>query len=98
MYERTYIADLTTEELVSLIRKTVREAMREYPRYVKGIQGLMDIFDCSESTAQRIKSSGMINKAIRQQGRTFIVDADLALKLFGQQPKRQYKQRNNTTQ
>lgn len=90
MYERTYIADLTTEELVSLIRKTVREAMKDYPRYVKGIQGLMDIFDCSESTAQRIKSSGMINKAIRQQGRTFIVNADLALELFGQQPKRKY--------
>ena len=95
MNERTYIADLTVEELVSIIQKTVAKALTERPRYVKGMQGLMDLFECSKSTAHRIKSSGMINKAIRQQGHTFIVNADLALELFGQQPRRKYNRTNN---
>ena len=53
------------------------------PRWVKGIPGIMEIYACSESTAKRIKRSGSIDKAIRQQGRTFMVNATLALQLFG---------------
>ena len=83
MNERTYIADLTTDELQALIRTTVAEALQLQPRWVTGMEGLMEIFGCSESTAKRIKKSGTISKAIRQQGRTFVTNASLALQLFG---------------
>ena len=83
MNDRTYIADLTTDELQALIRVTVAEALQLQPRWVTGMEGLMEIFGCSESTAKRIKKSGTISKAIRQQGRTFVTNASLALQLFG---------------
>ena len=38
---------------------------------------------CSLPTANRIKLSGKINRAITQVGRKIIVDADLALELAG---------------
>lgn len=80
----TFIADLTTDELQDLIKRTVTEALQtQQPRWVKGIPGIMEIYACSESTAKRIKRSGSIDKAIRQQGRTFMVNATLALQLFG---------------
>lgn len=51
---------------------------------VHGIDGLAELFGCSKPTAQRIKSSGVIDKAIYQVGRTITVDADLALELVQQ--------------
>lgn len=83
MNNKTYIADLTTEELQDLIKRTVADALSCQPHWVSGINGLMEIFGCSRSTAKRIKASGTINKAIRQQGRTFVTNASLALQLFG---------------
>jgi hypothetical protein len=85
MSQKTYIADLTTEELQDLIYKTVAEAIsaQRPQEYLKGIEGLMQIFHCSKSTAKRIKASGAIKKAIRQQGRTFITNVDLARQLYG---------------
>ncbi len=80
---RTFIADMTVDELQQLIRNTVAEALAIQPRWVKGIPGLCEIFDCSKSTANRIKASGTISKAIRQQGRTFMTNASLALPLYG---------------
>lgn len=52
-------------------------------RYVYGIRGLADLFNCSLPTANRVKSSGKINGAIIQIGRKIIIDADLALELAG---------------
>ncbi len=54
------------------------------PAYVKGIAGMMRLFNCSATTAMRIKSSGVIDLAIRQtkRGGAFYVDADLALKIY----------------
>lgn len=52
-------------------------------KYVYGITGLAGLFQCSIPTANRIKASGKIDKAIIQFGRKIIVDADLALKLTG---------------
>lgn len=51
---------------------------------VHGIDGLADLFGCSRPTAQRIKNSGVIDKAIYQVGRTITIDADLALELVQQ--------------
>ena len=46
-----------------------------------GIKGIADTFGCSIPTANRIKKSGIIDKAISQVGRKIVVDADLALEL-----------------
>ncbi len=44
-----------------------------------GILGIAKLFGCSLPTANRIKKSGKIDKAITQIGRKIIVDAELAL-------------------
>ena len=41
------------------------------------------LFGCSMPTANRIKKSGKIDRAITQIGRKIIVDADMALELAG---------------
>ena len=48
-----------------------------------GLAGIARLFGCSLPTANRIKLSGKINRAITQVGRKIIVDADLALELAG---------------
>lgn len=52
-------------------------------KYVYGISGIAELFQCSVATANKIKASGRIDKAIIQVGRKIIVDADLALELAG---------------
>lgn len=52
-------------------------------RYVYGISGIANLFGCSKPTANRIKKSGKIDRAITQLGRKIIVDAELALELAG---------------
>ncbi|WP_332457478.1 DUF3853 family protein [Petrimonas sp.] len=67
---------LQSERPVQKLEKTPEK------RIVYGLKGIAEIFGCSTSTAQRIKNSGKIKKAITQVGRKIIVDADLALRLF----------------
>ena len=52
-------------------------------KYVYGILGIAKLFGCSLPTANRIKKSGKIDKAITQIGRKIIVDVELALELAG---------------
>lgn len=54
-----------------------------HKRHVYGIVGIAKLFGCSMPTANRIKKSGKIDKAITQIGRKIIVDAELALELAG---------------
>ena len=56
---------------------------RHGKKYVYGILGIAKLFGCSLPTANRIKKSGKIDKAITQIGRKIIVDAELALELAG---------------
>jgi hypothetical protein len=51
-------------------------------RLVYGIAGIAQLFNCSMTTANRIKASGKIDRAISQCGRMITVDADLALELI----------------
>ncbi|MBP1838777.1 DUF3853 family protein [Formosa algae] len=51
-------------------------------KYVYGILGLANLFNCSKSSAHRIKKSGVIDRAIIQNGRKIIVDSELALELI----------------
>jgi hypothetical protein len=85
----TRIIDLTVAQLKEVIDRAVEESLARrqpqdtQPRLVYGIKGIAEIFGVSERQARYIKSSGVISKAIRQQGRTIITDAPLALELFG---------------
>ena len=51
-------------------------------KYVYGIRGIANLFDCSISSANRLKKSKKIDGAIIQDGRKIIVDAELALELL----------------
>ena len=82
---------MTGEELLFLARHgnmstngdTAKASSKEEKRYVYGLAGIARLFGCSLPTANRIKQSGKINRAITQVGRKIIVDADLALELAG---------------
>ena len=80
----TRIIDLTVGELMDLLDKQ-QTAIIEQPkekRLVYGIAGIAQLFNCSMTTANRIKASGKIDRAISQCGRMITVDADLALELM----------------
>ena len=80
---------MTGEEFILLNRHALqeREARAAQPaadtekKYVYGIGGIARLFGCSMPTANRIKKSGKIDRAITQIGRKIIVDADMALEL-----------------
>lgn len=82
---------MTGEELLFLARhgnmstngETTKASSKEEKQYVYGLAGIARLFGCSLPTANRIKQSGKINRAITQIGRKIIVDADLALELAG---------------
>lgn len=82
----TRIIDLTVGQLMDLIAKTqtpvVEKAPEQKKRLVYGIAGIAQLFNCSMTTANRIKASGRIDDAITQHGRIIVVDADKALLLF----------------
>lgn len=82
----TRIIDLTVGQLMDLFAKAqapVTQAQpKEEKRLVYGISGIAQIFNCSMTTANRIKASGRINDAITQHGRIIVVDANKALQLF----------------
>ena len=83
---------MTGEELLFLAQhsnistsseSTKASSSKEEKRYVYGLAGIARLFGCSLPTANRIKQSGKINRAITQVGRKIIVDAELALELAG---------------
>lgn len=83
----TRIIDLTVGQLMELFAKaqssaTITEAPEKAKRLVYGIAGIAQLFNCSMTTANRIKASGRIDDAITQHGRIIVVDADKALVLF----------------
>ena len=82
---------MTGEEFIFLNRhalqgsetKPAQPAADKEKKYVYGIGGIARLFGCSIPTANRIKKSGRIDRAITQIGRKIIVDADMALELAG---------------
>ena len=83
---------MTGEEFLFLSNSTTQKAETcqvkvtdaTSAKYVYGLKGIADLFGCSIPTANRIKKSGKIDKAIKQIGRKIIVNAELALELAGQ--------------
>ena len=89
--ENKLLLQLTGQEFVDLLREGLGLSMLGYdnsePLGVKkhlvyGIKGLCDLLGCSQTTAHRIKSSGVIDAAISQNGNIIVIDADLALDLL----------------
>ena len=83
---------MTGEELLFLAQhgrchtetdSTKQTSAKEQRRFVYGLSGLARLFGCSLPTANRIKQSVKIDRAITQVGRKIIIDADLALELAG---------------
>lgn len=94
----TRIIDLTLGELLDAVEERVKETLagktqpdEKKKRYVYGLKGLAQLFGCSKTTASRIKTSGKIDKAIRQVGALLIIDADLALDLAGKKENNEEK-------
>ncbi|MDR2913477.1 MAG: DUF3853 family protein [Tannerella sp.] len=83
------IWQMTGEELLCLLQSEGVKEQVATPvidtakKYVYGIVGIARLFGCSMPTANRIKQSGKIDKAITQIGRKIIVNAELALELAG---------------
>ena len=76
---------LTVGELLEIIGKEQTVKVDNTPkekRFVYGIAGIAQLFNCSMTTANRIKAGGKIDKAITQHGRMIVVDAELALELM----------------
>lgn len=74
---QTPIWKLTVEEFLEISKKIISESKYEY-----GLKGLAKIFGCSVSKASEIKSSGILDGAIIQNGNIIIVDKEKALQLF----------------
>ena len=81
---------MTGEEFIFLSKNASRQTETQPQpvtdterKYVYGILGIAKLFGCSLPTANRIKKSGKIDKAITQIGRKIIVNVELTLELAG---------------
>ena len=74
---KTPIWQLTVEEFLEVAKNLNAEKKYEY-----GLKGIAKILGCSLSKANEIKSSGILDRAIVQNGNIIIVEIDKALKLF----------------
>ena len=79
---------MTGEEFIFLQNKLNNDTAKDFSgsekskKYVYGIRGIAKLFDCSISSANRLKKSGKIDKAIIQDGRKIIIDSELAFELM----------------
>lgn len=82
------VIDMTAGEFAEVLYSVMKKLSNNEEekvtnkRLVYGIAGIAQLFNCSMTTANRIKASGKIDKAISQTGRMITVDADLALQLM----------------
>ncbi|MDR1023388.1 MAG: DUF3853 family protein [Prevotellaceae bacterium] len=84
----TPVFQLTAGDLIALIEERCKAQLpvvadHTDKRFVHGLNGLMGLFGCSKTTANRIKQSGKIDEAITQIGNIIVVDAEKALALAG---------------
>ncbi|MFC4163876.1 DUF3853 family protein [Epilithonimonas zeae] len=75
---QTPLWKLTVKEFLEVARNISSEKKYEY-----GLKGLAKILGCSVSKASEVKSSGILNDAIIQNGNIIIIDKEKALELFG---------------
>ena len=75
---KTPMWKLTVEEFVEVANNLTAEKKYEY-----GLKGIAKILGCSLSKASEIKSSGILDEAIIQNGNIIIIEKEKALQLFG---------------
>lgn len=80
---------LTIGEFVELLDSKIPSTRTEEAdsetlnkNYVYGLAGLAKILGCSKNHASKLKSTGMFDEAIIQNGRKIIIDSEKVLKLF----------------
>lgn len=62
---------LTIDEFMDAVRELIKEAIpnqedqKKEKRLIYSLGGIAEIFNCSRTTAQRIKNSGVLDKAIQ---------------------------------
>lgn len=76
---KTPIWRLTVEEFLEVSKNINSEKKYEF-----GLKGLAKMLGCSISKASEIKSSGLLDDAIIQNGNIIIIDKEKALELFAQ--------------
>lgn len=83
------IWQLTIGELVDILDSRATNVERDSKQvtdikttYVYGLSGLASILGCSKNHAGKLKSTGMFDEAIIQNGRKIIIDSEKALELF----------------
>ena len=76
---KTPIWRLTVEEFLEVSKNINSEKKYEF-----GLKGLAKMLGCSISKASEIKSSGLLDDAIIQNGNIIIIDKEKALALFAQ--------------
>jgi len=94
------IGSLTVKEFLEVMELQLKEITenttkatntQEKPdvtcKYVYGLDGIAKLFNCSRTTANRIKQSGRIDKAVQQLGRQIVINADYAIELAGKSSK-----------
>lgn len=89
MNDGTPIWQLTVGEFKDLIRTTAVNqptvVKPEPGEFVYGISGLANLLKVSKTTAQKIKSSGILDPAITQVGRQTIIDRNKVLTILQKQ-------------
>lgn len=75
---QTPLWKLTVQEFLEVAQNISSEKKYEY-----GLKGLAKILGCSVSKASEVKSSGILDGAIIQNGNIIIIDKVKALELFG---------------
>ena len=71
------LLELTVEEFLKLQKPTTSEKKYEY-----GLKGLAKVLGCSRSKAAEIKSSGILDDAIIQNGNLIIIHKKKAMELM----------------
>ena len=71
------LLELTVEEFMNLQKNKVQEKKYEY-----GLKGLAKTLGCSRSKAAEIKSSGILDDAIIQNGNLIIIHKKTAMELM----------------
>ena len=71
------LLQLTVEEFLEIQQNNSSEKKYEY-----GLKGLAKILGCSRSKASELKSSGILDDAIIQNGNIIIIDKEKVLQLL----------------
>ncbi|WP_343642369.1 DUF3853 family protein [Chryseobacterium sp.] len=71
------LLQLTVEEFLDLQKNSSTEKKYEY-----GLKGLAKMLGCSRSKASNIKSTGILDDAIVQNGNLIIIDKEKAMQLL----------------